>query len=148
MKTKEIKIKKYEAWLSSETMHNSSINWLSELRFAKDEALFFDDLVKSYTLQLIDSKHFSESKKIVDQLSVLQNETNVLIDTVINHEKGLKIMVDGVDNIKEENAYKQEHGKLIVTISEFLNKYRTLKSQLFALVKNILKEGKQKRLLQ
>lgn len=148
MKTKEVKIKKYEAWLSSETMHKGSINWLSELRFAKDEALFFDDLVKSYTLQLIDSEHFAESKKIVDQLSVLQKETNVLIDVVVKHERGLKIMVDGIDNIKEENAYKEEHGKLIIIISEFLNKYRTIKSQLFALVKSIIKEGKQKRLLQ
>ena len=72
----------------------------------------------------------------------------MLIDVVVKHERGLKIMVDGIDNIKEENAYKEEHGKLIITISEFLNKYRTIKSQLFALVKSIIKEGKQKRLLQ
>ena len=44
MKTKEVKVK-YEAWLNTETMHNSSVKWLSELKFAKDEQLFFD-LVK------------------------------------------------------------------------------------------------------
>ena len=46
MKTTKRKVKKYEAWLSPETMHKGSLNWLSELRFAKDEQLFFDDLVK------------------------------------------------------------------------------------------------------
>jgi len=148
MKTTKRKVKKYEAWLSPETMHKGSLNWLSELRFAKDEQLFFDDLVKSYTLQLIDSKHFKESKKIVDQLSAQQKETDVLIDTIVNHEKGLNIMVDGIDQLKEENAYKDEHGKLIIQVSLFLKNYRILKTELFTLIKSIIKEGKQKLLLQ
>ena len=147
MKTKQVK-PKYQAWLSAEGMHNMSAKWLSELKFAKDEQLFFNDLVKSYTLQLIDSKRFNESKKIIDQLSALQKKTDSLIETVINHEKGLKIMVDGIDQIEEENAYKDEHTKLIIKISKFLAKYRTLKTQLFKVVKAIIKEGKQKRLLQ
>ena len=129
-------------------MHKDSIKWLSELRFAKDEELFFDDLIKSYTLQLIDSKHFSESKNIVQKLSALRKETNTLINTTINHENGLKIMVDGKNEINKENAYKDEHAKLIITMSTFLKKYRALKSQLFTLIKSIIKEGKQKRLLQ
>ena len=148
MKTTKRKVKKYEAWLSPETMHKGSLNWLSELRFAKDEQLFFDDLVKSYTLQLIDSKHFKESKKIVDQLSTQQRETDVLIDTIVNHEKGLNIMVDGINQLQEENAYKDEHGKLIIQVSLFLKNYRILKTELFTLIKSIIKEGKQKLLLQ
>ena len=87
MKTKKERVVKYEAWLSTETMHSGSLKWLSELRFAKDEQLFFDDLVKSYTLQLIDSKHFTESKKIVEQLSTSQKETDQLINTIVDHEK-------------------------------------------------------------
>ncbi|SFZ92274.1 hypothetical protein SAMN05428642_102628 [Flaviramulus basaltis] len=147
MKTKRIKAK-YEAWLSTEIIHNDSRKWLSELMFVKDEQLFFDDLVKSYTLQLIDSKYFAKSKIIVEQLSALQKETNMLIDTIIIHERGLEVMVDGINQIDEENAYKDEHGKLIIEVSEFLKKNRTLKTQLFSLIKGIIKEGKQKRLLQ
>ena len=88
------------------------------------------------------------SKKIIDQLSTSQKETDILINTIVNHEKGLKIMVDGINQLKEENAYKDEHGKLIIKVSRFLEKYRALKSQLFTLIKSIIKEGKQKRLLQ
>jgi len=145
MKLKEVK---YEAWLSTETMHSNTRKWLSELKFAENEQLFFDDLVKSYTLQLIDSKHFAESKKVVDKLSALQKETNILIDKVRNHEKGLKIMVDGLNELKKEDIYRDKHGKLIIIMSNYLEKYRTLKTQLFSLVKGIIKEGKQKRLLQ
>lgn len=147
MKTKQTN-PKYVAWLSPEIMHSGSRKWLSELEFAKDEQLFFDDLIKFYTLQLIDSKRFSESKKMVDRLSNLQKETDKLIALIKTHENDLKIMLDGIDQIEAENAYKEKHGKLIIIVSEFLEKYRTLKMQLFTLVKSIMKEGKQKRLLQ
>lgn len=147
MKKKQVKVK-YQAWLSTEIMHNDSLRWLSELRFIKDEQLFFNDLIKSYTLQLIDSKHFAESKEIIPQISVFPKDTNMLINKVVEHEKGLKIMVDGLDQLEEENAYKDEHAKFIITINEFLEKYRTLKTELFLLIKGIIKEGKQKLLLQ
>jgi hypothetical protein len=147
MKTKH-KDSKYVAWLSTEAMHKASRKWLSELEFAKDEQLFFDDLIKSYTLQLIDSKHFNKSKNIVSQIVEIQVETNNLIDGIKKHDRELKIMVDGINQIDLENDYKDKHGKLIITMSEFLEKYKTLKSQLFKLVTSVIKEGKQKRLLQ
>ena len=146
MKTKS-NSPKYVAWLSTETMHSSSKKWLSELEFAKDEQLFFDDLVKSYTLQLVDSKHFNESKSVVSQLGKLQKKTNLLIEIVKKHEIGLEIMVDGIDQIELENAYKDEHGKLIIRIADFLESYKTLKAKLFVLIKSVLKGNKQKRLL-
>ncbi len=146
MKTKS-NTPKYIAWLSAETMHNASRKWLSELEFAKDEQLFFDDLVKSYTLQFIDSKHFEESKYIVTQLNKLQKNTDNLIETIKKHERELKIMVDGIDQIELEKAYKDEHGKLTIKVGDFLKTYRKLKMQLFNLVKAILKDKKQKRLL-
>ncbi|WP_341215629.1 hypothetical protein [uncultured Wocania sp.] len=147
MKTKS-KNPKYVAWLNTETMHNTSKKWLSELEFTKDEQLFFDDLIKSYTLQLIDSKHFTESKNVVNQLVKLKKETDGLIETIKLHERELKIMVDGIDQIELEKAYRDKHGKLIITVSNFLEDYRTLKMRLFALVKGVLKDNKQKRLLQ
>lgn len=139
---------KYVAWLSTETMHNASRKWLSELEFIKDEQLFFDDLIKSYTIQLIDSKHFTNSKNIITQLEKLQKETDELLETIKKHQRELTIMVDGINQIELENAYRDEHGKLIITVSNFMNNYRAIKSQLFTLVKSIIKEGKQKRLLQ
>ncbi|WP_242084639.1 hypothetical protein [Aestuariivivens sediminis] len=141
MKSKEKKIK-YGVWLNAEIMHNNSRKWLSELEFAKDEQLFFDDLIKSYTLQLIDSKYFSDTKKIIDRLSLLQNETETLIRTVRNHDKGISIMLDDSYEVEKEEAYKKKHGKLIVVVNSFMEKYKTLKSELFTLIAEILKDHK------
>jgi len=147
MKTTKTDIK-YVEWLSAEVMHKNSIEWLSELRFINNELLFFDDLIKSYTLQLIDTKHFNESKKVVDKLGTSHKKTNHLIKIIQVHQNDLKIMVDGLDEPKEEEEYKNEHRKFIIMNNEFLKTYRILKTEIFDLIKNILKEQKQKRLLQ
>ena len=147
MKTKDKQLKDIE-WLSADKMHDTSKQWLSELEFIKDEQLFFDDLIKSYTLQLIDSKHFGESKEIVDKLSKFQKKTDSLIKIIKMHEGELKIMSEGMYQLEKKENYKTKHGELNINVIEFLKKYRVLKTQLFNLIKNIIKEQKQKRLLQ
>ncbi|MCA0133378.1 hypothetical protein [Winogradskyella alexanderae] len=146
MKTIHTKAKHTE-WLSAEDMHDASKLWLSELQFFKEEQLFLEDLIKSYTLNLIDNNHFEESKKIIDKLSIEVKNTQVLLKAVIAHEKGLSIMVDGIDQLDEEAAYRSKHRNLIELIGEFKKRYQTIKKSLFSLIKLVMKEGKQKRLL-
>lgn len=146
MKAKPKKTK-YVEWLSAEVMHKASKKWLSELNFIQDEQLFFDELVESYTLQLIDSKHFETSKEIVTELSRLQKKNDHLIEALKVHENELEIMVDGIDQPNEEAMYKQKHRDFIVFVSEYFNDYRILKTKLFDLIKTIIKTEKQKRLL-
>ena len=138
----------YVQKLSAENIHDESRNWLSELLFVKDEQLFFDDLIKSYTLQLISSKHFNKSKKIVEKLVSVQKETKILIDTVKAHESDLEIIIKKAKQLDEADNYKKAHEELIVLVSEFFETYKSLKKQLFKLIKSILKESKQKQLLE
>jgi hypothetical protein len=133
----------YVEWLNTEVMHKASHNWLSELLFIKNEQLFFDDLIKSYTLQLIESKYFAKSKKIIDRLHHFQKVTDSIIEKAKKHDRGLKIMID---KLEEEN-YKKEHRNLIILVSEFFEMNQALKKQLFKLVKSILKEKKRKLLM-
>ncbi|WP_411895746.1 hypothetical protein [Winogradskyella sp. A2] len=146
MKTIHTKAKHTE-WLSAEDMHDASRLWLSELQFFKEEQLFLEDLIKSYTLNLIDNNHFEESKTIIDKLSVVVKNTQVLLNAVNSHEKGLAIMVDGIDQLEEEAAYRKEHRNLIELIGEFKKRYQKIKKKLFSLIKLVMKESKQKRLL-
>ncbi|MBT8245868.1 MAG: hypothetical protein HKP48_07155 [Winogradskyella sp.] len=143
MKTIHTKAKHTE-WLSADDMHEDSKSWLSELTFYKEEQIFFEDLIKSYTLQLIDKKHFEESKTIVDKLSEIVKQTDVLLNTVTSHEKELSIMVDGIDELDAETLYRKEHNNLIEVIAEFKKRYQFIKVKLFDLVKLVIKENKQK----
>lgn len=138
---------KYVEWLNADDMHQASRNWLSELNFIKDEQHFLEELIKSYTLQLIDNSNFTKSKTIVDGLNKLQKKNKSLIDAVNIHEKELEIMVDGIDQKKEEQAYKNKHRELIIYVSKYLKDYRELKTRLFEIIKSVMKKAKQKRLL-
>ena len=139
---------KFIEWLSAEDMNKASKEWLSELEFIKDEHLFFEDLIRSYTLQLIVGEKFSENKKIINTIDKSKEENNTLIRLVKEHENKLEIMVDGIDQLKQEEAYKNEHRTLIIEVSEFLKEYQNLKTALFKVIKNIMKSEKQKRLLE
>ncbi len=138
---------KYVEWLSAHEMHQATNNWFSELEFIKDEQIFFDDLIKSYTLQLIESKHYEASKNLVEQLSQFQKDTNKFLGIVKTHRNKLYIMVDGKDQLKNEANYREEHKTLIIKLAEFMHEYTLLKSKLFNNIKEILKELKQKPLL-
>jgi len=146
MKTIHTKAKHTE-WLSAEDMHDASKIWLSELSFFKEEQFFLEDLIKSYTLQLIDKDRFETSKQIIDRLSLVVKQTEVLFNAVTKHEKELSIMVDGIDELEKESNYKKEHRNLIELIGEFKKRYQHVKAELFDIVKAVLKETKQHRLL-
>jgi hypothetical protein len=146
MKTIHTKAKHTE-WLSADEMHYESKRWLSELEFFKEEQLFFEDLIRSFTLQILDNNHFEDSKKLIEKLTKIVKQNETLINAVKSHEKELTIMVDGIDQIKEETEYRKEHRNLIELISEFKKRYQSLKTKLFSLVKVVMKASKQKRLI-
>lgn len=138
---------RYVEWLSAEDMHKTSQDWLSQLHFAKDEHHFFEDIIKSFVFQLIKPEKYSESKELIDEIKRSKKQNDMLIKEVIKHEKGLQIMVDGIDQPKEEDAYKEEHRRLIIVISEFLRDFRILKTRLFKTIKAIRKAEKRMPLL-
>ena len=138
---------RYIEWLNAEQMHEASKEWLSELRFIRDEHLFFEDLITSYTLQLIAPDKFADNKELIDVFNESQKRNNTIIEAVKIHENELKIMVDGINQIEKEKAYIQEHKDLILIINDFLKEYKLIKKQLFDIIKNIKKEEKLRRLL-
>ena len=57
-------------------------------------------------------------------------------------------MVDVIEKFEEEEAYKEEHRVLIVLVNDFFHNYQAMKRQFFTLIKSIIKEQKQKRLIE
>lgn len=137
----------YIEWLSAEQMHEASKQWLSELNFIKDEHRFFEDLITMFTSQLIVDNKYADTTEVIDSIYVSKKQNRKLIDTIRKHENALEIMVDGVNQLEEEKAYKSHHKELISIIDKFLNNYKSLKLQLFEFIKSIKKEEKQTRLI-
>lgn len=138
---------KYIEWLSAEEMHEVSKHWFTDLKFIADEQQFFQDLIKNYTLQLIDKRVFADTKATIDALEKSIKRNTDLLEAVKTHENDLEILVDGIDQPKEEMAYKKEHRGIASLMSAFFIEYQTLKTHLFQIIKEALKKEKQKRLL-
>lgn len=138
---------KYIESKSADELHVESLNWISELRFIKDEQRFLNELLKSYTLQLIEKEQFSENKKIISRLSKQEKVGEKLLKKIINHENELLILVDGIDQLKEEKHYRFLHSTILLEVTNFFNDYKDVKRDIFDAVKGIMKDEKQKRLL-
>ena len=146
MKTKK-QIYRYLEWKSPEEMHHTSLEWISELKFIKDEKLFLNDLIRSYTLQITSLGLFEESRKLITAISNSELDLDLLLRKMRVHENQLSIMLDDVDQPKMEKAYTETHRDLIFTIDNYLIEYRKLKGSLFQMISKVMKKEKQKRLL-
>jgi len=146
MKTKTKK-HRYIKWKSPEEMHDTTIQWISELKFVKDEQRFLNDLIRSYTLQITSLGIFEESRKLVTAISNSELEVEQLLKRVKIHENQLSIMLDDVDQPKMEKAYTETHRDLLTEIDVCLVNYRKLKESLFKMISKVIKKEKQKRLL-
>jgi len=146
MKTKK-QIYRYLEWKSPEEMHHTSLEWISELKFIKDEKLFLNDLIRTYTLQITSLGLFEESRKLITAISNSELDLDLLLRKVRVHENQLSIMLDDVDQPKMEKAYTETHRDLIFTIDNYLMEYRKLKGSLFQMISKVMKKEKQKRLL-
>jgi hypothetical protein len=142
-----IKKNRMMEWLDPNEMHEASQKWMSELKFIRDEQLFLNDLVKSYTLQLSDSAVFNESKAIIGAITTAEKEVIVLMKKVQAHGNQLEIMLDKTDQLKMEQVYTETHWVLNAEIAKYSIEYRELKSRLFRLVSKVMKKDKNNRLL-
>jgi len=137
----------YVEWKSADEMHFSSIKWISELNFIKDEHQFFEDMLKEYTMPIIESYLLSKVKDLIDRLTKYKQKTETLLNKIIEHRNGLQVMVDGVNQLEEENRYKKEHRKILIDVNQFSLEYNDLKKEIFETISQALKQQKQKRLL-
>lgn len=138
---------RYLEWLNAEEMHANSMLWFSELKFIRDEQFFMNKLVQSFTLQLIDSNIYTDSKKVVERLQHAEKDLVSLFKKVQAHENQLEIIVDDVDQLKMEKAYLETHQELLIAMNDYTQRYREIKEQLFKLLSSVMKKDKQKRLL-
>ena len=87
------------------------------------------------------------SSRISNHIDFPDYTVDELLEIVKTHSNDLEILVDGINQPKEEASYKKEHKGLVLLISGFFIDYKNLKTDLFQIIKDILKEEKQRHLI-
>jgi len=139
---------RYLEWKSPDEMHYSSVEWISELNFIKDEHSFFEDMLKEYTMPIIESHLTDKVSTLIDRLSESTSTSAKLYSDIQQHMNGLEVMLDKKEEIEKETKYKEEHRSLLTEFYKFSRNYNRLKKEIFQTVSVALKHQKQKRLLQ
>lgn len=138
---------RYIEWKAPDEMHFSSLQWKSELNFIKDEHRFFEDMLKEYTMPIIESQLFSKVKLLIEQLSLSQKDLRILESRVNDHINRLRRLLEEVDEPKGGRVYRQEHKSILNDVTHYSRQYKRLKKEIFEAVSKALKQQKQKRLL-
>lgn len=138
---------RYVEWKSSDEMHFSCLQWISELNFIKDEQFFFQDMLKEYTVPILESHLLEEAKSLIFKLTESEKEVENLLKEATKHRNGLQILVDGIDQPEQEKEYREEHRRLLKEVNNFSIRYQALKKNIFEMVTKALKQQKQKKLL-
>lgn len=139
---------RYIEWKSPEEMHFSARQWTSTLAFIQDEHLFFEDMLREYTLPIIESNLVGEIKALIDRLNNSKKEMEALSQKVLKHQNALEILVDGKDQLEEEKKYKEAHRHLLQEMNSFTETFKNIKRDIFKEISGALKKQKQNRLLQ
>lgn len=129
-------------WKTAEEMHFSSLQWISELEYIRDEHRFFEDMLKEYTLPIIESHRFDEVKGLTIELSDSEKQLDTLLKKTKEHRNGLEILVDGKDQPEEEKKYREDHRALKKEISIYTRDYRIFKKKIFEIFSSTLKQQK------
>jgi hypothetical protein len=139
MKTHQWQLK-YIKWFSAEEMHEAAKNWVSEVNFVRDEQHFFEHLLQQFTKAGVCSKVTFSCQNLQEELASLKKECNLLVSALLAHQNKLYILLDGINQLEEEEYYRETHEEFIDAIGEFLMKHHQLKKELFETIKIELKD--------
>ena len=134
-------------WYGADRMHEMSKTWLSDLNFIKDEQVFLEELITDYTQLIIDDEVLVRAQDAATALLRTERGNEKLITALVAHEKDLELMVDGKNELDKEEKYKADHLAFITQVSSFFYDYKAVKSEIFNLVKTLMKRDKQDHLL-
>ena len=136
----EIDIKKYYE------LHDQSVQWINEIQFMTDEQVFLEHLLSSHFLELSSSKLYETTKRLIRKLKEVESLGNDLMDKIQLHNKHVGTIIENFNKEYQVNV-DREHQSIKKDLDSYLLKFRYIKKKIFGIIKSIMKEHKQKLLI-
>lgn len=130
---------------STDELHNDSKIWVSEINLIKDEIRFLEHLLSANYIDFLAAGLHKKIEDHVQQISIQKNVGTELQDLINEQEKVLSELIK-TESVTGNVNYIENHKKLEIEVSAYINKYKDLKQQIFKIVENIMKKSIQKKL--
>ena len=131
----EIDIKNYYE------LHDQSVQWINEIQFMTDEQVFLEHLLSSHS-----SKLYETTKRLIRKLKEVESLGNDLMDRIQLHNKHVGTIIENFNKEYQVNV-DREHQSIKKDLDSYLLKFRYIKKKIFGIIKSIMKEHKQKLLI-
>ena len=127
-------------------LHDQTIQWINEIQFMADEQIFLEHLLSSHFLELSSSKLYETAKKLIRKLKEAETTGNDLMDMIQMHNNNLGKLIE---NFNEDGqlTIDREHIAIKKDLEDYILKFRYVKKKIFGIIKQILKDHKQKLLI-
>ena len=127
-------------------LHEETMHWMNELEFMNDEQLFLEHLLGSHFLELSSSELYDTTRKLIKKLKEVEKMGRALMDTIQLHNKHMATMIESFQ--KEYNkSLDKEHLQIKKDFENYALNFRYVKRKIFGIIKEIMKEHKQKLLI-
>lgn len=127
-------------------LHEQNVTWLTELEFVQDEHIFLEDLLSAHFLDLSSEKLFEPTKKLIHRLNDVEKMDNELEDAIQTHNKHVATLLESLQLDGKKDVVK-EHQSIKRDFETFYLKFKFVKKKIYNMIKEIMKEHKQKLLI-
>ena len=127
-------------------LHEQNVTWLTELEFVQDEHIFLENLLSTHFLDLSSEKLFEPTKKLIHKLNDVEIMGNELEDTIQTHNKHVATLLESLQLDGKKDVVK-EHQSIKNDFETFHLKFKFVKKKIYNMIKEIMKEHKQKLLI-
>ncbi|WP_272022977.1 hypothetical protein [Olleya namhaensis] len=117
-----------------DVLHFENKEWLSTIRFWKDEVKFFDNLLNKKGILETNKQDYLKMLKSLDKIHTDLFED--IEDDIIAHEKLLS-RIEKAEKGLSDNLYREEHQKILNRIETFKTDFSQFKKIVFDFTKNI-----------
>ncbi|RMG19469.1 MAG: hypothetical protein D6730_21500 [Bacteroidetes bacterium] len=129
-----------------DALHLESREWLSDIDFWKEEAVFLKKLIDKHFVHLLEDEGLAEAGRLsVEIKRLMEGELDELRSQVLDHEKKLARLVRHASE-EEEKAFRTEHGRLSYRMREMAARMMVLKREVFKAMEEVLEEERVKAL--
>ncbi|HSY76444.1 MAG TPA: hypothetical protein VK890_06285 [Bacteroidia bacterium] len=117
-----------------ESLHEQSMEWISDIAFWRDELAFLYALEVKKTLKEVPVHAKNKLVYIESELLKLSSgDIDGLYDEVVAHERFLNKLLES--RKEDEASYREKHIQITNKVADFFFRFKALKKEIFEIVK-------------
>jgi len=129
-----------------EHLQYKSQKWLTKINFTNTEQQFFEELLTEHIIGLCKNNDFKNAKLLLRGIDYEKKLSAKLIASINEHKINLALLIENI-YLKKESVFRTNHEFLKLEVTKYIQNFKCIKKQVFALVLKIMKREKQKKLV-